>query len=100
MAVTKEQVDKVLAELQPKYHHFPGTNFVVCVLHTKNGFDWGMGKASALPTTPFVLELGQKYAYENALADATSNIWEKLGFVEYTREVEKEFLVASTLLNP
>ena len=46
------------------------------------------------------LEFGQKYAYENALVDATSNIWEKLGFVEYTREVEKEFLVASTLLNP
>ena len=100
MAVTKEQVEKVLAELQPKYHHFPGTNLVVCVLHTSDGFVWGMGKASALPTTPFVLELGQKYAYENALVDATSNIWEKLGFVEYTREVEKEFLVASTLLNP
>lgn len=71
--ITPETLEKRI--VKEDYHHFDGTNTIVCALTLNNDFVV-VGKASCLSSTEFNPEIGKVKARE----DAIRQLWELVGF--------------------
>lgn len=62
-SITEEMIDAEIRGVQ--YHHFPGTQLIVCCLTLKNGFSVA-GTANAHNPSAFNLGMGHRIAMEQA----------------------------------
>lgn len=72
-AVTEQAITESIQESQ--YYHFPDTTCTVCCLTLRNGYTV-IGNSACINPEDFDLDLGRKYAYEDALR----KVWDLLAF--------------------
>ena len=64
-----------------KFTVVEGTTLTACWGYLPNGFKVGYGESACIDPARFDKELGEKYAKENCIKDATNNIWEFEGYL-------------------
>jgi len=74
-----KNVENIVSKLVFKFNVLEGTTTTVCHAFYKN-FSIGYGISACVDPVNFSKELGETYAKERALADATSNIWQCEGY--------------------
>lgn len=77
--VPYDLVQSILNELTFKFVRVEGTNTTQCWALI-DGFTIGTGSSGCLNEEDFNQELGEKYAKERAIQDATNNIWFAEGY--------------------
>lgn len=59
----------------------PSTTTTLCIAQLPNGFTVGRGESACVDPSNYDKELGEKYAKERAVADATNQLWLLEGYV-------------------
>ncbi len=81
MKVEFNHVQAMIASLTFEYARLGDTTTTVCEAYLPNGFSVGSGKSACVDPTNFDFEVGCRFAKENAITDATNNIWQLEGYL-------------------
>lgn len=72
--VSSERIKEILESIEYKFYVIEGTTTTACHAFY-DGFSIGYGMSACVAPANFDKELGEKYAKERAIADATNNLW-------------------------
>lgn len=78
--VTPERIQHLLESSTFHYSRLHGTT-TVCQVVLPNGFSVAMGTSACVDPANFDEEVGREYAKEDALAKASTKLWELEGYV-------------------
>lgn len=78
------EVQDLTNSLDFKFVKVEGTTVTGCWAFLPNGFKVGYGESACVDPAEFNQELGEKYAKERAISDATNNLW---GFEGYLLKI-------------
>lgn len=81
MKVEYTQIQKMIASLEFKYAVIDGTTTTVCKAILPNGFTVGTGESACIDPNNFNKDLGEKYAKERAIINATDELWKLEGYL-------------------
>lgn len=79
--VEASEIDALVNSLVFKYARIGDTTTTVCEAFLPNGFSVGSGKSACVNPDNYDFELGCKYAKENALSNATQELWKLEGYM-------------------
>ncbi len=81
MKVSFEHINKLIGQCEFSFHVVEGTTTTACWVILPNGFQIGYGESACVDPTNYNQELGERYAFERAEADATNNLWKLEGYL-------------------
>lgn len=84
MGQTKVEYDHIktmIASLEFTFVHVPNTTITGCWAKLPNGFNVGYGESACVDPANYREDLGQQYARERALANATDELWKLEGYL-------------------
>lgn len=79
--VEASRIEALVAKLQYIFVLVPGTTTTLCVARLPNGFTVGRGESACVDPANYDKALGEQYAKERAVADATNQLWLLEGYV-------------------
>lgn len=75
------RIQELVSKLQYIFVLVPGTTTTLCVARLPNGFTVGRGESACVDPANYDKALGEKYAKERAVADATNQLRLLEGYV-------------------
>ncbi len=78
--VTKEHIAAIMAALSYEFCIIPNTTTTICAAVHPNGFKLATGESACVCPENFNKELGEKYAKEDAVKKAESELWKLEGY--------------------
>lgn len=79
--VTKEHIAAIMAALSYEFCIIPNTTTTICAAVHPNGFKLATGESACVCHENFNKELGEKYAKEDAVKKAESELWKLEGYL-------------------
>ena len=79
--VTKEHIAAIMAALSYEFCIIPNTTTTICAAVHPNGFKLATGESACVCPENFNKELGEKYAKEDAVKKAESELWKLEGYL-------------------
>lgn len=79
--VSYQHITELLASLEYKFTRVEGTTKTICTAILPNGFMVGSGESACVVPEEFNQLLGEQYAKERAMADATNELWKLEGYL-------------------
>ena len=79
--VTKEHIAAIMAALSYEFCIIPNTTTTICAAMHPNGFKLATGESACVCPENFNKELGEKYAKEDAVKKAESELWKLEGYL-------------------
>lgn len=76
-----KEIEELVNSLDFKFALIEGTTTTVCKAVLPNGFTVGTGESACVDISEYNQELGEKYAKERAIQDATNELWKLEGYL-------------------
>lgn len=89
--VTKEHIAAIMAALSYEFCIIPNTTTTICAAVHPNGFKLATGESACVCPENFNKELGEKYAKEDAVKKAESELWKLEGYLLKHKLTEPTF---------
>ena len=89
--VTKEHIAAIMAALSYEFCIIPNTTTTICAAVHPNGFKLATGESACVCPENFNRELGEKYAKEDAVKKAESELWKLEGYLLKHKLTEPTF---------
>lgn len=79
--VTREHIASIMAALSYEFCIIPNTTTTICAAVHPNGFKLATGESACVCPENFNKEFGEKYAKEDAVKKAESELWKLEGYL-------------------
>lgn len=89
--VTREHIASIMAVLSYEFCIIPNTTTTICAAVHPNGFKLATGESACVCPENFNKELGEKYAKEDAVKKAESELWKLEGYLLKHKLTEPTF---------